>query len=195
MSLSPVLCPRQDSNLRTSLRRRVLYPLSYGGSERQPRVIRPPKSGGVHHLCVTDLCGHRGSRSWRFSIGAMATAAKTVLVCDDDPIILRLLRVNMEVEGYDVLQASNGEEAVQVASANHPDLVIMDIMMPRMDGYQACRALKADETTRDIPIVFLSAKVQQSDIEKGLAYGVEEYLTKPFDPSDLLEVVDRLIHR
>ncbi len=74
-----------------------------------------------------------------------------------------------------------------------PDLVILDIMMPRLDGYQTCEKLKADDKTKDIPIVFLSAKAQQSDIEKGRAYGVSEYLTKPFDPSELLEVVDRLV--
>ena len=127
------------------------------------------------------------------SICAMSADGKTVLVADDDPVILRLIQVNLELEGYDVFLAQNGEEAVELARAEKPDLVILDIMMPRLDGYQACERLKADDETRDIPVVFLSAKAQQSDIEKGKAFGVEEYLTKPFDPNDLVETVDRLL--
>lgn len=118
---------------------------------------------------------------------------KSILICDDDPVILRLLQVNLELEGYEVILAHHGEEAYSLAADRIPDLVILDIMMPRLDGYQTCEKLKADEKTKDIPIVFLSAKAQQSDIEKGRAYGVSEYLTKPFDPSELLEVVDRLV--
>jgi len=116
-----------------------------------------------------------------------------ILICDDDPVILRLLQVNLELEGYEVLLAHDGEEAYEVAAKESPALVILDIMMPRMDGYQAVEALKADEKTASIPIVFLSAKAQQSDIDRGLRHGVSDYLTKPFDPSELLEVVQRFI--
>ncbi len=119
-------------------------------------------------------------------------ATKRILICDDDPVILRLVQVNLELEGYDVLLAHHGEEAYQVAVREVPDLVILDIMMPRWDGYQACQHLKANESTKHIPVVFLSAKAQQSDIEKGKEYGVDEYLTKPFDPADLIDVVERL---
>jgi DNA-binding response OmpR family regulator len=118
---------------------------------------------------------------------------KSILICDDDPVILRLLQVNLELEGYEAILAHHGEEAYSLASDRVPDLVILDIMMPRLDGYQTCEKLKADDKTKDIPVVFLSAKAQQSDIEKGRAYGVSEYLTKPFDPTELLEVVDRLV--
>jgi CheY-like chemotaxis protein len=117
---------------------------------------------------------------------------KRILICDDDPVILRLLQVNLELEGYEVLSAHHGEEAVRVALAENPDLVILDIMMPRMDGYQAVKEIKSNEATRDIPVVFLSAKAQQADIEKGRAYGVTDYLTKPFDPTELLEIIERL---
>ncbi len=120
-------------------------------------------------------------------------AAKRVLVADDDPVILRLIQVNLELEGYEVLLAHDGANAIEVATGEGPDLVILDIMMPRLDGYETCRRLKAQDSTRDIPVVFLSAKAQQSDIEKGQEYGVAEYLTKPFDPNDLVEVVDRLL--
>ena len=124
---------------------------------------------------------------------AMAQNDKRILVADDDPVILRLIQVNLELEGYQVLTANNGEEALEQATAEKPDLVILDIMMPRLDGYQTCERLKAEDTTKDIPVVFLSAKAQQADIEKGKSYGVEEYLTKPFDPTELLEVVERLV--
>jgi CheY-like chemotaxis protein len=123
----------------------------------------------------------------------MAPSGKRILVCDDDPVILRLLQVNLELEGYDVLLANHGEEAFEVAQAERPDLIILDIMMPRMDGYQTIAALKANESTKHIPVVFLSAKAQASDIEKGKEQGVADYLTKPFDPSDLLDVVERLV--
>jgi CheY-like chemotaxis protein len=124
---------------------------------------------------------------------AMAPPTKRILVCDDDPVILRLLQVNLELEGYEVLLAHHGEKAIEIAVDEHPDLVILDIMMPRMDGYQTCQMIKSQDETRDIPVVFLSAKAQQSDIEKGKSFGVDDYLTKPFDPSDLIAVVDRLV--
>lgn len=118
--------------------------------------------------------------------------SKRVLACDDDPVILRLLQVNLELEGYEVLLAHDGQEAVDVALAELPDLIVLDIMMPRMDGYQAVERLKSTPTTMHIPVVFLSAKAQPSDISRGRDYGVTDYLTKPFDPSDLLDVVARL---
>ena len=120
-------------------------------------------------------------------------AAKRILICDDDPVILRLLEVNLELEGYEVLSARNGEEALEIASAEKPDLVILDIMMPKLDGYQTAERLKSQDDTKEIPVVFVSAKAQLSDIEKGKSYGVADYLTKPFDPSDLLEIVERLV--
>ena len=119
-------------------------------------------------------------------------STKRILICDDDPVILRLLEVNLELEGYEVLLAHNGEMAIEVASAELPDLVILDIMMPRLDGYQTCQKLKETPATKDIPVIFLSAKAQQSDVEKGKQYGVSDYLTKPFDPGDLIDTVERL---
>ena len=124
----------------------------------------------------------------------MPAATKRILICDDDPVILRLLQVNLELEGYDVLLAHHGEQAIEVATAEHPDLVILDIMMPKLDGYQTCERLKANDETKEIPVVFLSAKAQQTDIDRGKEFGVADYLTKPFDPNDLIDVVERLIN-
>ena len=123
----------------------------------------------------------------------MASAQKRILICDDDPAILRVLQVNLEVEGYETLLAHHGEEALEIALAEKPDLIILDIMMPRLDGYQTCERLKASDETKQIPVVFLSAKAQASDIEKGKAYGVDDYLTKPFDPDTLVDTIERLL--
>ncbi|MEA2477672.1 MAG: hypothetical protein QOF16_308 [Actinomycetota bacterium] len=122
----------------------------------------------------------------------MATR-KRILVCDDDPVILRLLQVNLELEGYEVLTAHDGEEAVQVATAEVPDLILLDIMMPRMDGYQAVQEIKSKDETKHIPVVFVSAKAQQSDVDLGKSYGVAAYLTKPFDPTEMIELVAQLV--
>jgi CheY-like chemotaxis protein len=122
----------------------------------------------------------------------MAASKKKILICDDDPVILRLLQVNLEIEGYAVVSAHNGEEAVDLAVQERPNLIILDIMMPRMDGYQAAQALRSLTETKDIPLVFLSAKAQQADIDEGRTFGVTDYLTKPFDPTELLDVIDRL---
>ena len=123
----------------------------------------------------------------------MPPASKRILICDDDPVILRLLQVNLELEGYEVLLAHHGAQAIEVANDQHPDLVILDIMMPKLDGYQTCERLKENDSTKEIPVVFLSAKAQQTDIERGKGFGVDEYLTKPFDPNDLIDVVQRLV--
>ena len=101
--------------------------------------------------------------------------------------------MNLEVEGYETLLAHHGEEALEIALRDKPDLIILDIMMPRMDGYQTCERLKASDETKQIPVVFLSAKAQASDIEKGKAYGVDDYLTKPFDPDTLVDTIERLL--
>jgi CheY-like chemotaxis protein len=119
----------------------------------------------------------------------------TVLVVDDDPVIQKLLQVNFEMEGYSVITAGDGEEGLARAQAEHPDAIVLDVMMPKMDGLEVARRLKGDPDTEGIPIVLLSAKAQQADIQAGTATGAEEYLTKPFDPLELLQRVGDLIAR
>ena len=116
-----------------------------------------------------------------------------VLLVDDDPVILKLLQVNFEMEGYKVSTANDGVEGLEKARAERPDIVLLDIMMPRMDGLQVTKELKGNDDTKDIPIILLSAKAQQADIQAGTATGAEEYLTKPFDPLELLERVGALL--
>jgi DNA-binding response OmpR family regulator len=114
-------------------------------------------------------------------------------VVDDDRVIQQLVEVNLELEGHDIATASNGEEALEQAVVFRPDMIILDVMMPRMDGREVCRRLKADPQTREIPIVFLSARAQEMDVNSGLEIGASAYLTKPFDPADLLDTVERVL--
>jgi CheY-like chemotaxis protein len=122
-------------------------------------------------------------------------ADTTVLVVDDDPVIQKLLQVNFEMEGYTVLTASDGVEGVERARADNPDIIICDIMMPRMDGLEVTKTLKADPATAKIPILLLSAKAQQADVAAGENSGADAYVTKPFDPLDLLQRVSGLLSR
>jgi CheY-like chemotaxis protein len=119
---------------------------------------------------------------------------KRVLVVDDDRVIQQLLEVNLELEGYEVVAtASDGREALEKIAELTPDLVILDVMMPKMDGIEVCRHLKRDPKTADIPVVLLSARAQDLDVREGLEVGANAYLTKPFDPIELLDVVGRLL--
>jgi two-component system alkaline phosphatase synthesis response regulator PhoP len=111
--------------------------------------------------------------------------AKKILVCDDEPYILMALTDAVEMEGYECVTAINGKEALQKARETLPDLIMLDIMMPFMDGFEVCRELKADASTRDIPVIMLTAKSQQVDIQKGKDAGADDYITKPFRPSTL----------
>jgi len=117
----------------------------------------------------------------------------TVLVVDDDPVIQGLLRVNFEMEGYEVIVAGDGLEGLERARSEQPDVVILDIMMPRMDGLEVARTLKADPATATIPILLLSAKAQEVEVRAGGATGADAYVTKPFDPLELLKRVEALI--
>ncbi len=119
--------------------------------------------------------------------------ALRVLVVDDDPVIQNLLRVNFEMEGYEVIVAADGVEGLERVRSDNPDIVVCDIMMPRMDGLTVARELKADPGTAAIPILLLSAKAQEADVQAGVEAGADDYVTKPFDPLNLLERVAALL--
>jgi DNA-binding response OmpR family regulator len=119
----------------------------------------------------------------------------TILVVEDDPVILRLLEVNFEMEGFGVLTAEDGQAGVEVARAETPDLVVSDIMMPKMSGLELLAALRADPATKDIPIILLSAKAQAADVTAGTEAGADDYVTKPFEPLELVERVNALLER
>ena len=117
----------------------------------------------------------------------------TILVVDDDPVIQKLLSVNFEMEGYRVVTAGDGEEGLQKVANDRPDIILLDVMMPRMDGVEVVRRLKGDDATAAIPVILLSAKAQANDISGGLDAGADDYITKPFDPLELLDKVAALL--
>src|SRR5579862_9995103 len=117
----------------------------------------------------------------------------TILIADDDPVIQKLLAVNFEMEGYRVVTASDGAEALERVASDHPDLAVLDVMMPRVDGLDVVRALRADPATCTMPVILLSAKAQAVDINRGLEAGDDMYVTKPFDPAELLDKAAALI--
>ncbi|MGH2829220.1 MAG: response regulator transcription factor [Actinomycetota bacterium] len=118
--------------------------------------------------------------------------AKKVLVVDDDAVIRQLLVVNLEIEGYAVDTAADGEQALLKIAAR-PDCVLLDVMMPKFDGWEVARRAKADPKTAGVPIIFLSARAQDLDVRRGMDLGVAGYMTKPFDPLELMDVVRRVI--
>jgi CheY-like chemotaxis protein len=118
-----------------------------------------------------------------------------ILIAEDERDIRDLLAFTLRFAGHEVFAASNGEEAVELAPKVNPDLVLMDVRMPRMTGYEACRVLKSDPGLKDIPVVFLSAKGQESEIQQGLDAGAEEYLLKPFAPDQLTNRVKAILEK
>jgi DNA-binding response OmpR family regulator len=118
---------------------------------------------------------------------------RTVLVVDDDPVILRLLEVNFEMEGFVVRTAVDGLEGLATAKAESPDVIVSDVMMPKMNGIELVRELKADPATARIPVILLSAKAQASDVRDGMDAGADDYVTKPFEPLDLVDRVTKLL--
>jgi two-component system alkaline phosphatase synthesis response regulator PhoP len=117
---------------------------------------------------------------------------KKILAVDDERHIVRLVQVNLERAGYQVVSAFDGKEALKKVESEKPDLIVLDVMMPHMDGFEVLKRLKSDDKTRNIPVVMLTAKAQDADVFRGWASGVDCYLTKPFNPIELLTFVKRI---
>lgn len=120
---------------------------------------------------------------------------ESILVVDDEEDILELLRYNLTKNGYKVTCVATGEEGVSSSKANIPDLVLLDLMLPGVDGLEVCRRLKADPRTQGIPIIILSARGEEADIVSGLELGADDYLTKPFSPRVLLARIKSVLRR
>lgn len=120
---------------------------------------------------------------------------KRVLIAEDEPDIRNLVVFSLQYAGYEVIEALNGEEAIKLAAREQPDLILLDVRMPKMNGYEACSVLKAQESTRKIPVVFLSARGQETEIKHGLELGAEEYILKPFAPDELYQRVGGILER
>jgi DNA-binding response OmpR family regulator len=108
-----------------------------------------------------------------------------VLVADDDPDILTLVRFRLEREGYDVVGASDGQTALDLALEREPDVAVLDVTMPRLDGYEVTRRLRRHHRTRATAVILLTARVQEADVQEGVAAGADDYVTKPFSPQEL----------
>ena len=117
---------------------------------------------------------------------------KKILAVDDERHIVRLVQVNLERAGYTVVTAFNGKEALEQVEAEQPDLVVLDVMMPYMDGFEVLQNLRKNQNTRDLPVIMLTAKAQDADVFRGWQSGVDCYLTKPFNPMELISFVKRI---
>src|SRR5690242_8278692 len=117
---------------------------------------------------------------------------KKILAVDDERHIVRLVEVNLQRAGYEVVTAYDGREALEKVKSESPDLVVLDVMMPYMDGFEVLKNLKADPTTAEIPVIMLTAKAQDADVFRGWQSGVDCYLTKPFNPMELIAFVKRI---
>lgn len=122
-------------------------------------------------------------------------ATKKILLVDDEPDFVDVLRTRLEAHKYKVIPAYDGEEALEKTREEKPDLIILDIILPKINGFDVCRKLKIDDNYKDIPIIMLTAKFQKSDIEFGKAMGAEAYMTKPFEPQALLEKIQELLKK
>jgi two-component system phosphate regulon response regulator PhoB len=118
---------------------------------------------------------------------------KTLLLADDEPNLRMLARITLEDPKYRILEAADGTAALELARAEHPDLLVLDWMMPGMSGIEVARSLRQDPTTAHIPIIMLTSKGQEADREQGRAVGAHAYLVKPFSPLELLEKVEEVL--
>jgi len=125
----------------------------------------------------------------------VSDAKKKILIIEDEKDIIVALRLRLEANGYEVIAAGDGAEGLNKARTEKPSLIILDIMLPKLDGYKIARMLKFDQNFGDIPIIMLTAKVQQSDIQRGKEAGADAYITKPFKAEELLEQIKQLLAR
>jgi DNA-binding response OmpR family regulator len=116
-----------------------------------------------------------------------------ILIAEDERDIRELIAFTLKYAGHEVIATSNGEEALQATIQEKPDLILLDVRMPRMSGYDACIQIKANEETKEIPVVFLSAKGQESEVQAGLDAGADEYILKPFSPDQLMVRIQEIL--
>jgi two-component system alkaline phosphatase synthesis response regulator PhoP len=119
--------------------------------------------------------------------------AKKIMVIDDEPYIARVIKFKLEQEGYTVYSANDGVSGLEKIKQEKPDLVLLDVMMPGLSGYEVCQKIKSDNSLAQTPVVILTAKGQERDREQGLSVGASDYITKPFSPNRLLELVRTMI--
>ena len=119
--------------------------------------------------------------------------AVKILVCDDERSIVRLIQVNLERQGWQVVTAYDGKEGLEKIMSEKPDICVLDVMMPYMDGFEVLKNLRREPSTQKLPVVMLTAKAQDKDVFEGYHYGADVYLTKPFNPMELVTFIKRII--
>jgi len=120
---------------------------------------------------------------------------RRILVVDDEPDVLDLVVYRLRRSGYEVIEAPNGEEGLALAISEQPDLIVADVMMPRVDGYELTRRLRDEDATRGIPIILLTARTQEADVSQGFEAGADDYLKKPFNPDELVARIRAVLGR
>lgn len=120
--------------------------------------------------------------------------SKKVLVVDDEECLVELIRINLAAKGFDVITAPDGKTALEKAAGEMPDLIILDVMLPDIKGWEVCRKIKSDPKTRDIKIIFLTASAQKKDIERAKESGGSFFIPKPFDPLELAGIVEQILN-
>jgi DNA-binding response OmpR family regulator len=122
-------------------------------------------------------------------------AKRKILVVDDDPTMVKLINVNLKLNNYSVVEATSGEQALEVLSNEALDLVVLDIMMPGVDGWEVLKRIRSDTETEEMPVILVTAKTQDSDVIRGWELGADEYVIKPFNPLLLVEVIKMVLDR
>jgi DNA-binding response OmpR family regulator len=126
-------------------------------------------------------------------VSATERSRPLVLVADDDRDILQLVSFRLERADYEVVQANDGEEALRLAKELRPDLAVLDLMMPKLNGYEVIREIRRNEETKAIPVILLTARVQEADVARGFEAGADDYLKKPFSPQELRARVQAIL--
>jgi len=121
--------------------------------------------------------------------------AKKILIVEDEPVVVSVLTTRLEALGYEIIVAIDGEEALQKTEKEKPDLIILDIMLPKMDGFRVCRILKYDGRYKNIPIIVLTARSQEKDKEVGMDVGADVYITKPYKAEELIDAVEKYLKK
>ncbi len=163
----------------------MLYPLSYGGcAGRHSTKVRR------NRIIAVSACPQRQGGSGKFE--RVTASSPKILVVDDSEVIRTLISVNLELEGFCVHTAGDGLECLDLAARLRPDVITLDVAMPRLDGFETLQRLRARDETASIPVVMVSARAQGRDIRRGRQLGADEYITKPFEPEELVATVRKL---
>jgi DNA-binding response OmpR family regulator len=164
----------------------MLYPLSYGGSMATTKEYQSP----VGVWSIRDCRTQRAPK--HDSLARVTQGLGRVLVVDDDEVIRQLIAVNLTLEGFDVATAVDGQDCLDKVQAIAPDVITLDVMMPRLDGWETAVQLRKSPETAHIKVVLITARAQEDDVARGTNVGADAYLTKPFDPGEMIRVVREL---